>query len=209
VIESPGTQQHHFFAYLARMKLIDRWSLMRCTQRENVQEHSLQVAIIAHALALIKNKHFGARLVPEKVALHAIFHDATEVLTGDLPTPVKYFSPEIRQAYVAIEDHAVSQLLSLLPQDLRGDYAKVFSELEGDMKRIVKSADVIAAYIKCLEEESAGNHEFSRARKTIEAKLRSLCEQPEVKYFVEHFVPSFSLTLDELSQPLDTQAKLF
>jgi len=197
----PATK-HHFFAYLARMKLIDRWSLMRCTQRENVQEHSLQVAIIAHALALINNRHFGGKLSPEKVAVQAIFHDATEVLTGDLPTPVKYFSNEIRSAYLAIEDHAVSQLLGLLPDDLKGDYAKIFADEDPDIRRTVKSADVIAAYIKCLEEESAGNHEFSRAKKTIEGKLKSLCEQPEVKYFVEHFVPSFALTLDEISQPL-------
>ena len=199
--------RHHFFAYLARMKLIDRWSLMRCTSRENVQEHSLQVAIIAHALALIKNRHFGGSLVPEKVALHAIFHDATEVLTGDLPTPVKYFSPEIRAAYNAIEDHAVSQLLGLLPQDLRGDYAQIFSSEDQEIHRLVKGADVIAAYIKCLEEESAGNHEFSRAKKAIEAKLHSLCEQqPEVNYFTQQFVPSFSLTLDELSAPLEPKA---
>jgi 5'-deoxynucleotidase len=197
--------QHHFFAYLARMKLIDRWSLMRCTQRENVQEHSLQVAIIAHALALINNRHFGGQLSPEKVAVQAIFHDATEVLTGDLPTPVKYFNDEIRSAYVAIEDHAVSQLLGLLPSDLQGEYAKIFSHDDADIGRTVKAADVLAAFIKCLEEESAGNHEFSRAKKTIEAKLKLLCEQPEVKYFVDHFIPSFSLTLDEISQPLESK----
>jgi 5'-deoxynucleotidase len=204
-VESSQHKKHHFFAYLARMKLIDRWSLMRCTQRENVQEHSLQVAIIAHALALISNKHFGGKFTPEKVAVQAIFHDATEVLTGDLPTPVKYFSAEIRNAYVAIEDHAVSQLLSLLPSDLKPEYSKIFSDSDKEVHRIVKAADVLAAYIKCLEEESAGNHEFSRAKKTIEAKLNQLCEQPDVKYFVENFVPSFSLTLDELSQPLEQQ----
>ena len=117
----------HFFAYLARMKLIDRWSLMRCTQRENVQEHSLQVAVIAHALTLIKNRRFGGRLSPEKIAVQAIFHDATEVMTGDLPTPVKYFNEQMRSAYLAIEDHAVAQLLSLLPDDLQGDYTEVFA----------------------------------------------------------------------------------
>jgi len=176
---------------------------MRCTQRENVQEHSLQVAIIAHALALIKNQHFAGKLSPEKVAVQAIFHDATEVLTGDLPTPVKYFSPEIRNAYLAIEDHAVSQMLGLLPNDLRGEYAKIFGDEDAEVARIVKSADVLAAYIKCLEEESAGNHEFSRAKKAIDTKLKTLCEQPEVRYFVEHFIPSFSLTLDEISLPLE------
>lgn len=193
----------HFFAYLARMKLIDRWSLMRCTQAENVQEHSLQVAVIAHALALIKNKRFGGKMSPEKVALNAIFHDATEVLTGDLPTPVKYFSPEIRAAYLAIEDHAVSQLLSLLPSDLQGEYEKVFTDSDAEVLKTVKAADVIAAYIKCLEEEAAGNHEFSRAKKTIENKLKELCAAPEVNCFVTEFVPSFSLTIDEISEPLE------
>src|SRR4029079_14571381 len=122
----------HFFAYLARMKLIDRWSLMRCTQKENVQEHSLQVAVISHALALIKNKHFGGDLNAERVALYAICHDATEVLTGDLPTPVKYFSGELRDAYKAIEGHAVAQLLRLLPNELREDYLPLLTIPEAE-----------------------------------------------------------------------------
>lgn len=197
---------HHFFAYLARMKLIDRWSLMRCTQRENVQEHSLQVAILAHALCLIKNKYFGGKLSPDSVALRAIFHDATEVLTGDLPTPVKYFSADIRKAYQSIEEHAVDQLLTLLPEELRADYRELLTlnEGESEVRGIIKAADALAAYIKCQEEESAGNREFSRARKTIETKLRDLASrQPELEYFVMHFVPSFALTLDELSRPLE------
>ena len=185
------------------MKLIDRWSLMRCTQRENVQEHSLQVAIIAHAIALIKNKYFGGKVSPEKIALKAIFHDATEVLTGDLPTPVKYFSEEIRSAYQKIEGFAVDQLVGLLPSDLREDYHGLLSlsENESEIKGIIKAADSLSAYIKGLEEQAAGNHEFSRAQKTIESKIKELCKQPEVAYFVEHFIPSFSLTLDELRQP--------
>lgn len=176
---------------------------MRCLQRENVQEHSLQVAVIAHALALIKNRHFGGTLSPERVAVAAIFHDATEVLTGDLPTPVKYFSTEIRDAYTTIEDHAATQLLSLLPADLRSEYEKIFFNVDAETQQLVKAADTIAAYIKCLEEETAGNHEFSRARKSIESKLKSLCGSPEVNDFVERFVPSFALTLDELSEPLE------
>jgi len=195
-------KSNHFFAYLGRMKLIDRWALMRCTQRENVQEHSLQVAMFAHAIALIKNKHFGGKLSPDNIAVKAIFHDATEVLTGDLPTPVKYFNNEIREAYSAIEDHAVAQLLKLLPDDLQGDYANIFAGGSEDEAKILKAADVISAYVKCVEEEAANNHEFSRARKTIELKLKDLCALPEVEYFVRHFVPSFSLTLDEISQPL-------
>ena len=194
---------HHFFAYLARMKLIDRWGLMRCTQRENVQEHSLQVAIIAHALCLIKNKYHGGKLNPDSVALRAIFHDATEVLTGDLPTPVKYFSPEIRNAYLAVEDHAIEQLVKLLPDDFKDDYRQLLGHEDKETKALIKAADTIAAYIKCLEEESAGNHEFSRAKKTIESKLRELCARPEVAYFTENFIPSFTLTLDDLSRPLE------
>lgn len=193
----------HFFAYLARMKLIDRWSLMRCTQRENVQEHSLQVAILAHALCLIKNKYFEGRTNPEKIALQAIFHDATEVLTGDLPTPVKYFSSEIREAYNAMEDHAVAQLMKLLPSDFVEEYRSLLSTDDKEAKAIIKAADTLAAYIKCQEEEAAGNHEFSRAKKSIEAKLADYRTRPEVDYFVKTFIPSFSLTLDELSEPLE------
>lgn len=178
---------------------------MRCTQRENVQEHSLQVAIIAHALGLIKNKYFEGQVSPEKIALAAIFHDATEVLTGDLPTPVKYFNPEIRKAYQAIEKNAAEQLTKLLPEDFKADYRKLlFDADDKETKTLVKAADTLAAYIKCQEEEAAGNTEFSRARKTIEAKLNELRKtHPEVDYFAQHFVPSFSLTLDDLSGPLE------
>ncbi len=180
---------------------------MRCTQRENVQEHSLQVAIIAHALCLIKNKYFDGKLSPDAVALRAIFHDATEVLTGDLPTPVKYFNPEIRQAYNAIEEHAVDQLMKLLPDDFKDDYRKLLatgdSPEELEIKGLIKAADTLSAYIKCQEEEAAGNHEFSRARKTIEAKLHKVGDRPEVAYFMKHFAPSFALTLDEISSPLE------
>lgn len=176
---------------------------MRCTQRENVQEHSLQVAIIAHALCLIKNKYFGGNVNPEKVALKAIFHDATEVLTGDLPTPVKYFNNEIRDAYNVIEEHAVDQLMKLLPEDFVEDYKALLGDDDSEAKAMIKAADTLAAYIKCVEEEAAGNHEFSRARKTIEQKLATHRERPEVDYFMKTFVPSFSLTLDEMSEPLE------
>ena len=180
---------------------------MRCTQRENVQEHSLQVAMLAHALALIKNKFFGGDLLPERVALHAIYHDATEVLTGDLPTPVKYFNKEIRDAYLEIESNAVGELLRLLPEELRDDFQALLliPESQVEIKKIVKAADTLAAYIKCLEEEAAGNREFSRARKSIEDKVKGLCALPEVEYFVKQFIPSFSLTLDEISQPFENR----
>ncbi|MES2965524.1 MAG: 5'-deoxynucleotidase [Bdellovibrionota bacterium] len=194
----------HFFAYISRMKLIDRWSLMRCTQRENVQEHSLQVATTAHALALIKNKFYGGKVSPDRVALYAIFHDATEVLTGDLPTPVKYFNSDIRDAYQKLESHAAGQLLRLLPEELRGEYSGLLQIPESDREArdLVKAADSICAYIKCLEEKSAGNHEFSGAEVSIRAKVESLRARPEVDYFLKNFIPSFSMTLDELSAPL-------
>lgn len=196
---------HHFFAYLARMKLIDRWSLMRCTQRENVQEHCLQVAIVAHALAVIKNKFFGGDLIPEKVALYAVFHDATEVLTGDLPTPIKYHNEEIRNAYKEIESHSTSQLLKLLPSELKSDYEPLLHGPEegSEEHALVKAADNLCAYIKCLEELSAGNSEFSRAKKSIEEKMQVLAKRPEVDYFIKTFIAGFSLTLDEISQPLE------
>jgi|SRR6185312_8109392 len=198
-------QKFHFFSYISRMKLIDRWSLMRCTERENVQEHSLQVAIIAHALTLIKNKYFEGTLPAEKVALYAIYHDATEVLTGDLPTPIKYQSTDIRNAYQEIERNAVEQLLKLLPDDLKPDYRNLLMipEDEVQIRKIIKAADTISAYIKCLEEAAAGNNEFSRAKKSIEEKVKALCSAPEVDYFVKHFIPSFSLTLDEISRPFE------
>ena len=196
---------HHFFAYLSRMKLIDRWSLMRCVRRENVQEHSLQVAVIAHALALIQKNKFGGQINPERVATLAMFHDATEVLTGDLPTPVKYFNPEIRDAYRALEGHAARQLLKLLPAHLRGEYSNLLTigESEAEARDLIKAADVLCAYIKCLEEKAAGNLEFSRAEKTIGEKLRVYMQRPEVAAFVEDFVPGFTMTLDEISDPLE------
>lgn len=200
-------EHFHFFAYLARMKLIDRWSLMRCTQRENVQEHSLQVAVVAHALALVKNKYFGGQVSPEKVALCALFHDASEVLTGDLPTPVKYYNDDIRKAYKEIESHSTEQLVKLLPADFKEEYRRLLSPPEDDREThdLIKAADSLCAYIKCLEELAAGNMEFSRAKKTIEEKLKTFSSRPEVDYFLKHFVPGFSLTLDEISKPLENR----
>ena len=178
---------------------------MRCVQRENVQEHSLQVAMVSHGLALIKNKLYGGRLNPEKVAVIALFHDATEVLTGDLPTPVKYFSGEIRDAYKAFEGHAAQELLKLLPSEFREDYSPLIVGRSDDQEahEIIKAADTICAFIKCLEERAAGNQEFSKAQKALEAKLDALAHRPEVGYFMKNFVPSFSLTLDEISKPLE------
>ena len=189
----------HFFAYLSRMKLIQRWALMHNVRQENVQEHSLQVAIVAHALAVIGNRYFRRDINPERLALLGLFHDASEVFTGDMPTPAKYFSPEIREAYRKMEEQAGRKLLSFLPADLQEDYRSLIEPQEKDERlwKLIKAADSICAYLKCLEEVAAGNHEFARARVSIEEKLRGL-HLEEVDYFMRHFAPSFSLTLDEL-----------
>ena len=199
------TDQFHFFAYLSRMKLISRWSLMRCVQSENVQEHSLQVAVVSHALALIKNKFYFGQVDPFKVATYALFHDATEVLTGDLPTPVKYYNPQIRQAYQDIEQHSIQQLIKLLPQELQDDYQDLLEipKEASEIKSLIKAADTLCAYIKCIEEVTAGNKEFSKAQKTIEAKVSDLRKNPEVDYFITHFIPGFAMSLDEISEPLE------
>jgi len=181
------------------MKLITRWSLMQNIRSENVQEHSLQVAIVAHALATIRNRYFSGDVNPERVALLAMFHDASEVFTGDMPTPAKYFSPEIRDAYKRMEGEACRKLLSFLPTDLRPDYAPILiPQAEDDVLwEVIKAADSICAYLKCLEEIAAGNREFNRAKVTIEDKIKSY-RLAEVDYFMRQFAPSFSLTLDEL-----------
>jgi 5'-deoxynucleotidase len=188
----------HFFAYLARMKFIRRWGLMHNTYPENIQEHSLRVAMIAHALGVIRNRVFHGRANPERAAALALFHDASEVLTGDLPTPVKYFNPDIRTAYRAIESVARRKLLDMVPGELQEDYrALLFEESDAEHRELVKAADRLAAYIKCLEELAAGNHEFSKAEKTLRASVEAI-DLPEARYFLETFVPSFKLTLDEL-----------
>jgi 5'-deoxynucleotidase len=189
----------HFFAYLSRMKFIRRWGLMHSTHPENIQEHSLRVALIAHALAVIKNRLFDGRVSPERVVVAALYHDASEVLTGDLPRPIKYFNPAIENAYRAIEEGARSKLLGMLPEPLRDAYRPFFG---GDgippaERELIRAADKLCAWIKCLEEVSAGNREFTQAEETLrEGVQRSAL--PEVRYFVETFAPSFRLTLDEL-----------
>ena len=189
----------HFFAYLSRMKFINRWGLMHNTYPENIQEHSLRVAMIAHALGVIRNRLFHGSANPERVATLALFHDASEVLTGDLPTPVKYFNPDIRTAYQTIEAVANRKLLDMVPRELQEDFRAFFFDQEADREHheLVKAADRLAAYIKCLEELAAGNHEFSKAEKALRASVEALA-LPEVRYFLDTFVPSFKLTLDEL-----------
>ncbi len=192
----------HFFAYLSRMKFIKRWGLMYNTYTENIQEHSLRVALIAHALAIIRNRLFGGAVNPERAAALALYHDAAEVLTGDLPAPIKYFNPEIRQASRGIESAASKQLFEMIPPELRADYeAFLFPDnkvLDPDLRAIVKAADKLCAYMKCLEELGAGNQEFSKAEKALRKTIEQI-DLAEVHYFLKTFVPSARLTLDELS----------
>jgi len=190
----------HFFAFLSRMKLIQRWGLMRNTHPENIQEHSLQVAMIAHSLAIIKNMFFEGKLNPERVMALGVYHEVSEVITGDLATPIKYFNPEIKKAYTEIEDVAKHKLLNMLPQEMQDDYKSLLfvEEVDEEHWRLVKAADKICAYIKCLEELKAGNQEFSKAEKSIMKNLDDM-DLPEVKYFIDCYVKSFSLTIDELN----------
>lgn len=189
----------HFFAYLARMKFIRRWGLMHNTYPENIQEHSLRVAMIAHALAVIRNRLFQGHANPDRAATLALFHDASEVLTGDLPTPVKYFNPDIRTAYHAIEAGARRKLFDMIPVALQEDYRALLFDEAPDKEHwdLVKAADRLAAFTKCLEELAAGNHEFSKAEKALRATVEAI-DLPEVRYFLDTFVPGFKLTLDEL-----------
>ena len=192
---------HHFFAYMSRMKHIKRWPLMRNTWQEDIAQHSLQVAMISHALAVLKNTRFGGGADPERAMTLAVYHEAPETITGDLPTPIKYFNPAIRTAYKAIEADAAKKLHGMLPDDLRGEYETLLLNPEDDPEwRRVKAADKIAAYIKCMEEDRAGNREFSKAGESIKRDLDRLCEEmPEVNAYVQDFLPSFALTLDELN----------
>lgn len=193
-------KESHFFAHLARMKLIQRWPLMRSVSTENISEHSLQVAFVAHALAIIKNKKFGGSTNPERIAILAMYHDTSEVLTGDLPTPVKYYNPEIAKEYKKIEAAAEHKLLSLLPDEFQEDFKPFLlsNAAHEEDSQIVKQADSICAYLKCLEELSAGNHEYALAKKRLDETLQER-KTPEMDYFLHTFAPSFELSLDEIS----------
>ena len=187
--------QSHFYAILSRMKNINRWGLMRNTRQENLSEHSLEVAFIAHSLAVIGNKRLGKNISPEKTALVAMFHDTSEIITGDMPTPIKYYNPEIKEAYKKIEAVAEKQLIDMLPEDMRDEFYKIYNP-DDEITSLVKAADKISALIKCIEESNMGNMEF----KDAEASTRKLIEQmdmPEVKIFMEEFIESFYLSLDK------------
>lgn len=189
----------NFFAYISRMKLIRRWGLMRNTQPENDMEHSMQVVMLAHGMGIIANRRFGQNVDLGKIALIAAYHDATEVITGDMATPIKYFSPDIRRAYGDIEDIACEKLLNMLPDDLKGDISPLFSpDKQSREYRIVKAADKLSAYIKCVEEIKAGNAEFSQALKTISEQLNAI-DLPELHEFMKEFGKGFEMSLDELN----------
>ena len=191
--------KEQFFAYISRMRYITRWSLMRNSYPENIQEHSHMVAVLAHGLAVIRNRYFGGCVDEGAVALAALYHDASEILTGDLPTPIKYYNPAIRDSYKAIESVAQDKLLSMLPEELARDFEEPIKGYDEEVAELVKAADKLSAYIKCVEEQKAGNNEFCAAAQQIYAALREN-PLPEVQYFMEHFLPAFALTLDELNE---------
>ncbi len=185
----------HFYAMLSRMKNIHRWGLMRNTRPENLSEHSLEVALVAHALAVIRNRRFGGSVDPNAVATAAMLHDTSEIITGDMPTPIKYYNAEIKTAYKEIEGVAQSRLLGMLPEDLRGDFIPLYNP-DCETERLIKAADKISALIKCTEELQSGNREFLAAERSTRAAILKL-NVPEAKVFLDEFMESFSLTLDE------------
>ncbi len=199
-----GYMEYNFFATISRMKYIDRWALMRNSRNETLSEHSLEVAMIAHALAVIGNVRYDRNLDENSAALIGLYHDSSEIITGDMPTPVKYYNPEIKEAYKEVEKIAEYKLLQKLPSDLRPAFEKIYktdnSAEDHYLRRLVKAADKISAYIKCIEEEKAGNTEFKTAKESIGKSLDKLSEElPEVKDFVNEFLPPYGKTLDELS----------
>lgn len=189
---------NHFFAYVARLRYIRRWGLMRSVMPENDAEHSLQVAMMAHAIAMIGRDQYGRDCDPEHILALGVYHDVSEVITGDMPTPVKYQTEELRGAYKSVERMANDRLLSMLPETLRPDFTPYLSEPQGYDRQVVKAADSISAYVKCIEEKRAGNREFEAAGESIRRSLQEI-NLPEVQDFLRMFLPSFDLSLDELN----------
>lgn len=192
----------HFFAMMSRMKYIERWALMRNSVKENISEHSLEVAMLGHGLAVLAKVRFHREdVIPERVALMALYHDCTEIITGDMPTPIKYDNADIQEAYKQIEMMASYRLLNMLPGDMREYYEELFvgKEEDADMWHLVKAADRLSALIKCIEEEKAGNREFASAKETIEASIYNM-QCPEAELFMEEFLPAYYKNLDELSR---------
>lgn len=192
-------KKSNFFAFISRMKYINRWGLMRSTKEENVSEHSLDVAVIAHALTIIQNKRLNRQVDPNKTVLYAIYHDSSEILTGDMPTPVKYFNPAIKNAYKEVELSANKSLLKMLPEDFYEDYEPVLIPRKEDEEiwKTIKAADKISAYIKCIEEEKSGNKEFVKAKQALLNEINNMDRQ-DVKIFMDEFLDGYSLTLDEM-----------
>ncbi len=186
----------HFYAMLFRMKYIDRWALMRNTRKESLAEHTLETAFIAHALAVIHNKRFGGNVDAEKAAVAALFHDAPEIITGDLPTPVKYYNSDIKNIYKEIETAAEQRLLGLLPNDLYPEFEELFNPEDSEIKLIVKAADKLSALIKCRDELSLGNRDFAAAEQSTAEAVKAL-GFPAANVFLDEFMQSFSLSLDE------------
>ena len=191
-------EDYSFFAMMSRLKYINRWALMRNSREENLSEHSLEVAMLSHALCTIGNKRFGKKLNADRAALIGLYHDATEIITGDMPTPVKYFNSNIKSVYKEIEHTACGKLLSILPEDLRGEYEAIFEPTDEYKyeKTLVKAADKLSAYIKCLDEKKAGNNEFLQAEKATFKAVKEL-NLEEVEVFMKEFMPAYSRTLDE------------
>lgn len=193
---------YNFYAMMSRMKYIDRWALMRNSRNENICEHSLEVSILAHALAVISNTRLGNSLNVEKAALIALYHDASEIITGDMPTPIKYYNNDIKDAFKEVEDIANTKLLDMLPEDIRASYNSIFFKDPADeyLWKLVKAADRLSALIKCIEEEHSGNREFISAEASIRASIEA-SNLPEVNIFMEEFLPSYGKTLDQLNPP--------
>ncbi len=193
-------KESRFYAYISRMKHIFRWSLMKNSSEESLSVHTLDTAIIAHSLGLLRNRRFGGNCDVERLVLLAMYHDCSEILTGDMPTPIKYYNPEIKMAYKEVEAVANAKLLAMLPEDLRPDYKPFFdhSGEDPELLRLLKAADKISALIKCIEEENSGNREFSKAKLSITKNIRDM-DLPEANTFLEEFLPSYGLTIDELN----------
>ena len=192
--------EHHFFAYISRMRFIQRWGLMRNTLPENDLEHAGQTALFAHAIAVIGRRRYARAYDPNFIMALALYHDAGEVITGDMPTPIKHSNPALRQEYGKLEDMAADRLLSMLPKDLQGEFRPLIAHDESSLEwRIVKAADKLCAYVKCLEEKKSGNKEFDKAGKSVKKSIEKI-DLPEVQDFMIQFVPGFSLTLDEISE---------
>lgn len=191
-------KENHFYAMLSRLKYINRWGLMRNTRNENLCEHSLEVAFVAHALGIINNEVYGGNINAERLAILGMYHDVTEIITGDMPTPVKYYNPVIRNAYKEVEKVAGKQMLSGLSREIRDRYESVLTETEEEKElwKYVKAADKISAYIKCLEERKTGNMDFADAEQTIYKAITDM-HMDEVDYFMKEYIPAYMLTLDE------------